>query len=118
MEGKKVFEDQERYPEILLLLLKFLYRLEETITWAKFEAPVRKLPATLFRICTKWMPHGCQVCDFLPRSSLNQPAEFHFPAMLLACKDREPLNLGEAFREWLEGRRRNLSVCKENPRCW
>ena len=117
--GKKVFEDQAHYPEILLLLLKFLYRLEETITWAKFETPVRKLPSTLFRICTRWNPENrCRACNGLPKSAQNQPAEFHFPAILLACKDREPLDLGEAFREWLEGRRRKLDVCKGNPRCW
>ena len=117
-EGRKVFEDHDSYPEILLLLLKFMYRLEETLTWAKFEAPIRKLPATLFRICTRWNPENwCGACGNLPTSAQNQPAEFHFPAIFLACKDREPLNLGEAFREWLEGRRRKLGECRDNPRC-
>ena len=117
-EDRKVFEDRASYPEILLLLLKFMYRLEETLTWAKFEAQMRKLPATLFRISTRWNPENrCEACDDLPRSVQNQPAEFHFPAILLACKDREPLDLGGAFREWLEGRRRQLGRCKNYPNC-
>ena len=117
-EGMTVFEDHEHYPQILLLLLKFTYRLEDTLTWAKFEASMRKLPARLFRIRTRWIPENrCQTCDSLPRSAINQPAEFHFPAILLACKDREPLDLGVAFREWLEGRRRQLALCSNTPRC-
>ena len=117
-EGRKVFEDHDSYPEILILLLKFMYRLEETLTWAKFEAPIRKLPATLFRICTRWNPvNRCEACDELPKGAQNQPAEFHFPAILLLCKDREPLDLGGAFREWLEGRRRQLGRCKNYPNC-
>ena len=105
------YDAHNDYPNILILLLRLLTSLKNTVGWGKWEVEIRMFVRKIFEMRTSWVPvEMCNVCGKRPN---GLPMTWHFPDMVLQSQEGDGdqlLDLQAAVKRRIEEHHRKIQT--------